>query len=160
MAAWFLASAIEAWSVLYSAHPALSTAVRWLHLSALLGGGGAAMVADRRVLAAGRTGRTAALESVRTSHRIVGIGLAVMAASGALMTAADLETYRGSSVYWTKMALLLLLVLNGAVLFRGQRSASREPSGRGWAFVRIASAVSLVLWLLILFVGLWLTQAA
>lgn len=156
----FLSGAIASWSAYYSAHPAVSTAVRWLHLAALLGGGGAALVADRRVLGARLADRVPALAFVGGSHRIVGAGLAVVAASGALMTAADLETYRGSSVYWTKMSLVLLLVLNGAALFRAQRAASRDPSGRGWTYVRMTSAVSLVLWLVILFVGLWLTQAA
>jgi len=83
-----------------------------------------------------------------------------MALSGALMAAADIETFLGSKLYWTKMGLVALLALNGAGVYRSGRRALRDPSGGGWTWVRFTSTVSLVLWLLIVFVGLWLREAA
>ena len=155
-----LASTAAAWASYYSAHPFVALAVRWLHLSGLVGGGGAAVVADRRVLVAGEDDRAAALAWLAASHRVVVTGLVVMALSGALMAAADIETFLGSKLYWTKMGLVALLALNGAGVYRSGRRALRDPSGGGWTWVRVTSTVSLVLWLLIVFVGLWLREAA
>lgn len=129
-----LASTAATWASYYSAHPFVALAVRWLHLSGLVGGA--------------------------ASHRVVVTGLVVMALSGALMAAADIETFLGSKLYWTKMGLVALLALNGAGVYRSGRRALRDPSGGGWTWVRFTSTVSLVLWLLIVFVGLWLREAA
>jgi hypothetical protein len=153
-------SAAAAWAAFYGAHRLVSVTVRWLHLSALLVGGGAAVAADRRVLGTTPGERPAALAVLGRSHPVVVSALAVAATSGALMTASDPETFLGSPAYWTKMALVLLLLLNGAALFLAERAASRHPAGRGWSVVRASSALSLLLWLAILFAGLWLTVAA
>jgi hypothetical protein len=156
----FLASTAAAWASYYGAHPMIALGVRWLHLSGLVTGGGAALVADRRVLGARAAERPGVLHGLASSHRFVVTGLGVMALSGALMAAADLETFLGSKLYWTKMGLVLLLALNGAAVYRSGRAASLHPSGRGWTWVRATSAVSLVLWLLLVFMGLWLREAA
>jgi hypothetical protein len=156
----FLEGATAAWSAYYGAHPLVALAVRWLHLSGLVGGGGAAVVADRRVLIASEADRASVLAWLAASHQVVVAGLVVMAVSGVLMMAADLETFLGSKMYWVKMGLVLLLTLNGAGVYRSGRAALRDPSGRGWTWVRATSTLSLLLWLVLVFVGLWLREAA
>jgi hypothetical protein len=154
------AGVAAAWGNFYGAHPSVSVLVRWLHLSALMVGGGAAVAADRRILIAGRPARISALSLLAGSHRIVIAALVVVVASGGLMTVSDLETFVVSPAYWTKLALVSLLVLNGAALRRAESAALRRPEGADWATLRATSAVSLLLWLGLVYAGLWLTVAA
>jgi len=156
----FLPHAAGAWAAFYAAHPMVSVLVRWLHLSGIVVGGGTALVADRRVLMAGPSERPTALSVVAGSHRIVVGALVVIATSGGLMTASDLDTFVVSQAYWTKLCLVLLLVLNGFALRRAESAAARHPSGVSWWLLRATSAMSLLLWLGILYAGLWLTVAA
>jgi len=156
----FFAGVAAAWANFYGAQPAVSVLVRWLHLSAVVVGGGAAVAADRRILIARRADRTSALSLLAGSHCIVIAALVVVVASGGLMTVSDLETFVVSPAYWTKLALVSLLILNGVALRRAESAALRRPEGAGWATIRAASAVSLLLWLGLVYVGLWLTVAA
>lgn len=155
-----LSSAAAAWAAFFGAHQAVSVTVRWLHLAGLIVGGGVAVAADRRILGADVASRPAALTSLDASHRTVIWALVVVALSGALMTASDTETFLGSRLYWTKMGLVVALVLNGVALLRAEILASRDSVGPGWTWLRVTSAISLVLWLAILYAGLWLTVAA
>src|SRR5687768_2234218 len=123
----FASAAISWWSEMYSDHQAVSVAVRFLHLAGLLVGGGTALVADRHLLAAMRRDavtRTAALGLVGASHRIVVPALALMALTGLLMATADLETYLSSRLFWIKMTIVGLLLVNGAVLVLTERAAA------------------------------------
>ena len=159
----FVSGAVTWWSGLYSDHHSVSVTVRFLHLAALVVGGGTALVADRHLLAAGRmdaSARQAALALAGRSHRIVLPALAVMALTGVLMTMADLETYLPSRLFWTKMTLVALLVTNGALLVGAERAAAGGGSERVWMRVRVASAASAALWLTTLLAGTWLTVGA
>jgi hypothetical protein len=158
----FAAEAISGWSAYYEAHRAVSVTVRWLHLGGLLVGGGSALAADRRVLRALRAGpgeREASLDFLEGSHRVVVPAMAVVVLTGLLMTASDTATFLGSRLYWAKMSLVVLLLLNGTALLATER-AVRHGRARGWARLTVVSAVSLVLWLVILYFGVWLTAAA
>jgi hypothetical protein len=157
-----LASAVEAWAAFYDGHHAVSVTVRYLHLAGLVTGGGTALAADRQVLMALRTGpaqRATVLAALRDSHRVVVPALAVVMATGALMTAADSATFFALRLYWSKLGLVGLLVLNGLGLLAAERALERGP-GRSWRGLGLASAASLVLWLAILLAGVWLTVAA
>jgi len=55
------------------------------------------------------------------------------------------------------MSLVALLLLNGAGLLLAEGRARRN--GR-WTWVSVASALSLALWLSILYAGVWLTVSA
>lgn len=159
----FVSGAVAWWSGLYSDHHSVSVTVRFLHLAALVVGGGTALATDRHLLGAGRidtSARQAALALAGRSHRIVVPALAVMALTGALMAAADLETYLPSRLFWTKMALVALLLTNGALLVGAERAATVGSSERGWVRVRVASTASAVLWLTTLLAGTWLTVGA
>jgi hypothetical protein len=155
-------STIDAWAALYDAHRMVSVTVRYLHLAALVVGGGAALAADRRILKAAGSGpaeRAATVAAVAASHQVVVSALAVVIATGVLMAAADTATFLGSQLFWSKIGLVGLLLLNGAGLVAAERAASRDRS-RGWPWLVFTSAASLFLWLAVLFMGVWLTVAA
>jgi hypothetical protein len=158
----FLTSAVDSWAVFYDAHRMVSVAVRYLHLAGLVVGAGTALATDRRILAAAGPAspdRPATVAAVRASHRVVVPALALVVVTGALMAASDLATFLGSRLFWSKMGLVALLLLNGTGLLAAERAAARG-GGRGWSALVLASLASLVLWLVILFVGVWLTAAA
>jgi hypothetical protein len=158
----FLASAIDAWAAVYDAHRMLSVSVRYLHLAGLVVGGGTALAADRRILRAAGSApaeRPTTIAAIRTSHRVVVPALVLVVATGALLMASDLRTFLGSRLFWSKMGFVALLLLNGTGLVLAERAVSRGK-GRGWSWLVFTSATSLVLWLAILFLGVWLTAAA
>jgi hypothetical protein len=158
----FLASTVESWAAFYDAHRMVSVAVRYLHLAGLVVGGGTALFTDRHVLRAARSGpseRAASLAALDASHRVVVPALAVVALTGLLMTASDTPTFLGSRLYWSKMGLVTLLLLNGAGLLAAERAVSRGAA-RGWWWLGLVSGASLCLWLVILFMGVWLAAAA
>jgi hypothetical protein len=152
--------AVTGWASLYGDHRIISVTVRYLHLAGLLVGGGTALALDRRVLAARRrqdAERPAVLDALAGSHRVVVPALGLVVITGALMTASDTATFFASRIYWGKMGLVTLLFLNGAGLLLAERRARRSG---GWTWLISASALSLALWLIILYVGAWLTVAA
>ena len=159
----FASAALTWWSAMYTDHQAVSVTVRFLHLAGILVGGGTALVADRHLLAAMSrdvTARNAAITLAGASHRIVVPALALMALTGVLMATADLETYLNSRVFWIKMLIVGLLLLNGGGLVLTERAAARTAGDRDFARLRMASAVSVVLWLSALLAGTWLTVGA
>lgn len=157
-----VASAVAAWSAFYDDHHLVSVSVRYLHLLGLVVGGGAAISADRQLLASGRAGaaeRARLLASLAATHRVVVPAVVLVVLTGVLLTAADLDTFLASRLYWTKIGLVALFILNGAGLMRAERAAARDAE-RGFRFLRATAALSLALWLGILMVGVWLTVAA
>jgi hypothetical protein len=158
----FLQPAVESWAAFYGGHQVVSVAVRYLHLAGIVLGGGTALVADRRALRALRSGdgeRRAALAEVTAAHRVVVPALAVVVATGVLMVASDTDTFLNSRLYWTKMGLVTLLLLNGLGLQAAERAAAAGKP-KGWTALGVTSAASFVLWLAILLGGVWLTVAA
>ncbi|HSD66443.1 MAG TPA: DUF6644 family protein [Vicinamibacteria bacterium] len=157
-----LASTIESWAAFYDAHRMVSVTIRYVHLAGLVVGGGTALAADRRILKAVRSGpaeRSATAAALPASHRIVVPALAAVVATGALMLASDTATFLGSRLFWSKMGLVTVLLLNGVGLLAAGRAASRERT-HAWSWLGLTSVASLVLWLVILFLGVWLTVAA
>ena len=158
-----LAAATAWWAVYYSDHQMVSLVVRYLHLSALLIGGGTALAIDRLVLGSVRPGtrdRQPALNALHGSHAVVVPALAVMSASGALMAAADWSTFQASNLFWIKMASFVLLLANGAALVAAERALAKGGGTGIWRRVILASGTSFLLWLFILWMGEWLTVAA
>jgi len=158
----FLTPAIESWSDFYGHHQVVSVAVRFLHLAGLMVGGGTALAADRQVLAAARsapTERSTVMATLGGSHRVVVPGLAVVVLTGLLMALADTETFLPSRLFWSKMGLVGLLVLNGLGLLAAERAASGGRP-KAWRWLSLTAAASLFLWLATLLAGVWLTVAA
>ena len=125
------------------------------HIGGLVAGGGAAIVADRGILAAIRrtsVERVSLLTSVRATHTVVLLGLAAVMVSGVLLLAADLDTYLVSKLFWTKMALVALLMINGLALTAAERRATRG-GGLSWGTLRWTAIASLTLWSLTTLTG-------
>ena len=108
---------------------------------------------------ASEAARAAHLDELHTIHRVVISGLALTFASGILMVGADLDAMLASRIYWTKMALVALLLLNGLTMQRAERAARAAPL-TGWPRLHRAAMFSLVLWFLIVFAGTALTLTA
>jgi hypothetical protein len=143
------------WGSYYSNHAVVRTLVTFAHIGGLVAGGGAAMVADRGILSAiGRTGieRGSLLIEIRKTHSVVLTGLAAVTVSGVLLLAADMDTYVVSKLFWTKMALVALLMANGVVLSRAERRATASHDA-SWGTLRWTAIASLTLWLLTTLTG-------
>jgi len=152
------------WSAYYSNHQMVSLLIRYLHLAALMVGGGTALAIDRVVLGAARTRtedrRRAAFTAMKGSHRVVVPALVIVTASGILMAAADWATFVASRLFWVKMISFGALVLNGVALVAAERAYAKSADVSMWRRVVLASGASCLLWLLILWIGEWLTTAA
>lgn len=155
MADTALMRAVADWTSFYANHAAARTSVTFLHIAGLVGGGGCAIAADRGTLMAARLGpdeRRFHLGSLRTTHRVVLFGLALVIVSGVLQFASDVDTFLHSTLFWLKMALVALLFVNGGVLVEAERRAvlGRESA---WTALRVTALTSLVLWFLTTLAG-------
>jgi hypothetical protein len=140
---------LESWSSFYSNHAALRTAVDFIHVGGLVAGGGGAISADLASITAARQdgvmARATQLQLLKRTHRIAVLGLAALFASGVLLFAADVGTYLYSRIFWVKMGLIVMLLVNGSALLRIERAAARGDR-RAWRRLHVAAIVSLVLW--------------
>ena len=152
---------VDSWASLYANSAAIRSGVAFLHVGALLGGGGSAIAADLGTLRAIKRGADALraeLDRLREVHRLVAVSLIVVVLSGALLVAADLDTFLASRTFWFKMTLVALLVLNGAVLaWTGARAESGDASAS--RRLRIAALLSLTLWFATTLLGAVLPNA-
>ena len=146
---------LESCTSLYSNHAALLTGIEFMHIGGLVAGGGCAITADLATITAAREGslpRMTQLQLLKRTHRIVVLGLAALVISGVLLFAADVETFLYSRVFWLKMGLMVLLLINGGLLLLGERQVKRgEP--RAWARLHYTAVSSLVLWFLTTLAG-------
>lgn len=158
----FLVQATQPWAAAYSDHLLLRASVTFCHFAGLMAGGGLAVAADRATLrlAGGLdAARLAHLDELHAIHRVVITGLVLTFASGILMLGADVEAVTASRVFWAKMALIALLLLNGMRMQHAERAA-RASLSAGWTRLHRAAIVSLVLWFLIVFASTVLTLGA
>ncbi len=150
-----LSHLVELWASVYANHAALRTAVEFVHIGGLVGGGGCAVAADRATLLAIRqppAARAAHLRGLSSVHRVVVAGLAAVALSGVLLFTSDLDTFLYSKIFWLKMGLIVLLLANGALLLRAEHRAEQGDE-RAWSRLAWTSGVSLALWFLITLAG-------
>ena len=150
-----LSQLIESWVSLYANHAALRTGIEFMHIGGLVAGGGCAITADLATITAVRDGsaaRTTQLHLLKQTHRIVVLGLVALAMSGLLLFGADVQTFLYSRIFWLKMGLMVLLLINGLLLLRGERQVQRgEP--HAWARLHYTAVASLVLWFLTTLAG-------
>lgn len=143
------------WGSIYSNHAALRTIIAFAHVGGLVAAGGASFVADRQILSAFRR-RTpdgsAGLRTVHNAHSVILAGLMVVIVSGVLLFAADLDAYLVSRLFWIKMALVVALMVNGAILTRAERRASNNLDD-SWETLKWTAIASLCLWFLTTFIG-------
>ena len=154
------------WKHVYDDSKVLETAVVFVHLAALLVGGGIALASDRATLRAARgdaTTRARQLAELGLTHRVVILSLAVAFVSGVALFFTDVETFAGSAAFWIKMALVALLMLNGLLMTRAESVLRRAPDGGDaapWGRLRTTAVASGVLWLATLLAGVALTNAS
>jgi hypothetical protein len=153
-----LSHALAAWNNYYGNHQALSITIRYVHLAALLVGGGTALAIDREIFGSHRSPPQiceATMARLNRAHALVIGSIVVIVASGVLMAGADVETYLVSPTFWIKMALVVGLLVNGGVLARAGRTSTTMNRR-----LEVASVVSAILWLIIVYVSNWLGVAA
>jgi hypothetical protein len=150
-----LSHLLEAWTSVYANHPALRTGIEFMHIGGLVAGGGCAITADLATITAARqvsAARTTQLILLKRTHGIVIFGLSALSISGVLLFAADVETFLYSRIFWLKMGLIVLLLINGWLLLHGERLVTRGEA-QAWARLHHTATASLVLWFLTTLAG-------
>ena len=166
-----VATAAKPWASLFSDSTSVSSAVTFFHLGGLLFAGGLAIASDRATFRAFRgtdEDRNRLLVDLGNSHSWVLAGLSVIFVSGLLLALSDVKTFGYSPIYWTKMSLVVLLLLNGSVLQRTEQklragsllTQSTAPRQRLWSRLRFAAATSMSLWTAIVLAGVILVNAS
>jgi hypothetical protein len=166
-----VATAAKPWASLYSHLRAVSSTVTFLHLAGLLFAGGLAVSSDRatfRALHGTDEDRSRLLDDLGNAHAWVLAGLSVIFVSGLLLALSDVKTFGKSPIYWTKMSLVVLLLINGALLRRTEQklrassllTQSTERMQRLWARLRFTAATSMALWTTIVLAGVILVQSS
>src|SRR5688572_31518185 len=157
---------VEPWSQFYGDSTLVPTLVVFGHIAALVFGGGLAVTLDRATMRAARGPaefRWRQLEELARAHRLVLTGLALSFVTGVLLFTSDIETYFGSWIYWTKMTLIVLLLVNGYMMTRAESGIRLTPNAAdaaGWKRLRLTAAISMTLWFAIAFAGVALVNAA
>lgn len=161
VAATGIAGLVHRWAKFYDDRTSVSTTVTFLHLAGVLVAGGFAVVTDRAALGLAPVSpptddQRHKLEEMETVHAWVIGGLLLTLVTGVLMFFSDLNTYLHSWVFWTKMALIVVLLGNGWIRLKAERALLRGLAA--WRRFRQTSVASLVLWFLILLAGTMLTS--
>ena len=150
-----LHDALINWGSFFANHAVVRTLITFVHVGAILGAGGAAVTADRGILAALRLDDRARLQqlvALRQTHRIVVAGLACIGISGLLLFASDVDSFLYSKMFWTKMTLVGLLLVNGAVLVSAEDRAA-HGAVEAWRTLRFTAFASVALWFLVTLAG-------
>lgn len=139
----------------------LPTLVVFGHIAALVFAGGLAVTLDRATLRAARGSpddRSRQVADLAGAHRLIVFGLALSAATGVLLFAADVETYFTAPAFWTKMALVVALLINGYLMTRVEARARAPEGSSAWESLRRTAVASMVLWFATAFVGVALVN--
>ena len=146
---------LDSWSSFYSNHALMRTVVEFVHIGGLVAGGGCAIAADLATISATRQTpavRESQLELLERTHAIVVAGLVALTVSGALLVAADAETFLHSKIFWLKMGLMAMLLANGWLhLQAGRRVRHGVPDA--WNRLHATAISSLVLWFVTTLIG-------
>ena len=156
----------DPWKERYSDSKVLETLVVFVHVAGLVIGGGLALATDRATLRAGRhewPERRRHLLDLAGTHRVVLGSLAAVFVSGALLFFSDVETFATSWVFWVKMGLVALLLINGLVMTSAERALGAVgdagvPPETQWGRLRTVALTSGVLWLATTLAGVALTN--
>lgn len=159
-----LASLTQPWADLYGDSGLLQGLVTFLHIGGVVLAGGLALAMDRatfRVLAKPLGVRREHLSELGAVHGPVLWGLGVVLVSGVALMFADVETFLPSWLFWLKMTLLAVLLVNGLTLKRAEKRLAGNPgSSKGWRQLRWAAGRSVALWAIVLLLGVLLPLEA
>jgi uncharacterized membrane protein len=141
------------------------TIVTFLHIAPIVVGGGIAIGLDRLTLRLSRgegADRTRHLGELARTHSVVIAALAVSIISGLLLTAAEVDNFPTSWIFWVKMGFILILLLNGARMksVEERMAASGSITTADWARLHTAALASVTLWLTVTFLGVALSKFA
>lgn len=158
-----LVDLLKPWSDFYGHSKLAATVVVFVHIGGLLLGGGIAITNDRAMLRALKRPveeRWYQRHELAAAHRWVITGIVLIALSGAALVTADIETFWGSPIYWTKMALVVALLVNGLLMTRAEASLDHddEEGAHGWRALHRTAVVSLGLWFCITALGIALAN--
>ena len=119
---------------------------------AILGGTAVAVVGARACSPYGRQ------VARMLGRELAGAGVVVV--SGLALLTSDIETFWGSWIYWGKMALVVLLLINGLMMTRTEKTLTADTSGQspGWDSLRRTAVTSLMLWFAIALAGVALAN--
>lgn len=160
-----LTTLADPWAKMYGHSKMLATVVEFLHVAPIVVGGGLAIALDRSTLRLRHEepgARARHLSELSAGHGMVLGALALSFLSGIALLAADLETFFGSPIFWVKMGLVALLLVNGAVMTRTERALQTIGAGTDvqWRRLQTIAITSLALWLIITLAGVALTNLA
>lgn len=158
-----LVALLKPWNDFYGHSKLTETIVVFFHVGGLLLAGGLAIAADRGTLRALRvtmTERPHYTRELAAVHRWVLTGLTLVVVSGLAMLASDLETFWGSWIFWTKMALFVLLLVNGLFMTRAEAAIRDDTAGdsAAWVTLHRTAVSSLGLWFALTALGIALVN--
>ncbi len=146
-----LLTALQPWADLYAQSQWLPLVLLSTHVLSLVTAAGVALAVDRRVIRdmspspETATPPTAALlDELTDAHPLVVRALALTLLSGAAMASADVGTYATSAVFWSKMGLVVLLLVNGQLMRRSERQLAAGSANT--MSLRSAALRSVLLW--------------
>jgi uncharacterized membrane protein len=159
----YIVHLLKPWNHFYSHSKATETVVQSLHIGGVLMAGGLAIAADRGTFRALRTpapDRAFPMRELAAVHRWVLTGLTIVVISGLGMLAADIETFFGSWIFWTKMGLFVVLLVNGLVIVRTEAELRADPGEQSphWDRLRVRALTSIVLWFTLVVLGVSLVN--
>jgi hypothetical protein len=146
---------LTAWAAIFANHPLIRTWVDFAHIGGLVAAAGCALTADLATISAARRtpdSREAQLRVLKRTHPIVVGGLIALTVSGLLLLAADVSTFLHSTLFWIKMGLVGLLLVNGLLMLTAERRARLGITG-SWRHLHALALGSLALWTLTTLVG-------
>jgi uncharacterized membrane protein len=160
-----LVSLFDPWNKFYNDSKLMETIVMFAHTGGLVIAGGLAIAADRSTLRARAwtdLERAHHLDELTQLHRSVVAGLTITVLSGLALFTSDVETFWGSWIFWVKMTLVALLLLNGARMLGVEKrlAADADIASSHWARLRGNAVASITLWLSVTLAGIALLNFA
>jgi hypothetical protein len=150
------------WQTLYAHSTVVATLVLFGHVAGLLVAGALTLSVETSALRLDPNddgARQRYFRNATPARRSMAIALAIAMLSGVLLFLTDLEAFAVSTVFWTKMGLVALLLTNAAVASRLDAQIVRAGDGASgaqddlWRRRRASARATAVLWLALVFSG-------